>query len=192
VAEFNNVSIRADVMDFHRLEYPDSFFDHIYGSSILHHVNCEVAGREIYRCLKPNGIAYFLENSDRNPILRYIRRMMFGSPDGYQKKKFLVFTRRGTTDEYPLTEGEVVVLSEVFGGQMKRIHTQFIFLQLLSRFGWRNRIFKRSMTGLDSIIARLFPFVVQYGFVQGIWLQKKEELIEADEHFQAQVLRKPA
>jgi SAM-dependent methyltransferase len=175
VARFNDVSIRAGVMDFHKLGYPDAFFDYIYGNAILHHVDCEISGREIYRCLKPDGIAYFLENSDRNPILRYMRRVMFGSPDGYQKRRFLAFTRHGTTDEYPLTEEEVEILSDIFQGQIKRIYTNFVFFKLLATSGWKNKTFKELMRGLDNTIVWLFPFVMQYSFTQGIWLQKKGE-----------------
>ena len=174
VAQANNVDIRADVMDFQSLKYPDNFFDFMYGSSILHHVNCEKAGREIYRCLKPNGIAFFRENSDKNPILRYARRIAYGSPGGYQRQRFLFFRRQGTTDEYPLTEEEVKVLSDIFGGNTKRIYTRFVFFVLLASFRWRNTMFGNLMRDFDSLIARLFPVVMQYSFAQGIWLQKKE------------------
>ena len=70
LASFNQVSVNVQIMDFHNLKYPEDFFDIIYGHAILHHVDCEKAGKEIYRCLKPGGIAYFGENSDRNPVLR--------------------------------------------------------------------------------------------------------------------------
>jgi ubiquinone/menaquinone biosynthesis C-methylase UbiE len=173
MAEINNVHISAEVMNFHSLKYPDNFFDFMYGDSILHHVDCKEAGREIFRCLKSNGIAYFWENSDRNPILRYLRRIMFGSPGGYQRQRFLFFKRHGTTDEYPLTEEEVKVLSDIFSGNLKRIYTHFTFFQLLSIFGWQNRILKKLLKNIDNFTAKLFPSVVHYSFVQGICLQKK-------------------
>jgi ubiquinone/menaquinone biosynthesis C-methylase UbiE len=175
VAQANGASVKADVMDFNSLKYPDDFFDFMYGSLILHHIDCEKSGGHIYRCLKANGIAFFWENSDRNPILRFARRMMFGQPGGYQKRQFLVFSRQGTTDEYPLTEEEVNILSGIFGGHIERIYTQFVFLQLLSGFGWRNKAFLKLLRAVDDLIARLCPMAMQYSFAQGIWLQKVEE-----------------
>jgi SAM-dependent methyltransferase len=154
------------------LKYPDNFFDVIYGSSILHHVDCTVAERQMFRCLKPGGIAYFHENSDRNPILRYLRRLLFGSPGGYQKQKFLFLKRTGTTDEYPLTEKEVAQLSDIFGGHIERYYPRFYFFYLLYFVGWRNERFGKFLWGLDTIIGDLFPFLKRYSFVQDLLLQK--------------------
>jgi SAM-dependent methyltransferase len=180
VAQANNVTIKAEVMNFHSLEYPENFFDFIVGSAILHHVDCEKAGKQIYRCLKPNGIAFFWENSDRNPILRFARRIMFGRPGGHQKQQFFIFKRAGTTDEYPLTEEEVRILSGIFGGHMKRIYSHFIFIQLLSIFGWRNEVFRKTLKGIDSLTAKLCPAVMRYSFLQEIWLQKVEPITNAN------------
>jgi ubiquinone/menaquinone biosynthesis C-methylase UbiE len=173
VAQANNVSIKADVMNFHELNYPDNFFDFIYGSLILHHIDCEKAGNEIYRCLKPNGIAYFWENSDRNPLLRWARRILFGFPGGNQRQKFLFFRRKGTVDEYPLTETELMTLSNIFGGHIKRIYSEFIFFQVIVNFFPNNEILKKITRNIDILLVKLFPAVLPYSFGQGVWLQKK-------------------
>jgi len=172
VAAFNRVKVIAEVMDFHDLKYPDDFFDVIYGTSILHHVDCAVAGRQIFRCLKPGGIAYFRENSDRNPILRFLRRLLFGSPGGYQRQKFWFIKRTGTTDEYPLTEEEVAQLSDIFGGHIKRYYPRFYFFYLLYFVGWRNERFGKLLWDFDTAIGDLFPFLKRYSFVQDLLLQK--------------------
>jgi 2-polyprenyl-3-methyl-5-hydroxy-6-metoxy-1,4-benzoquinol methylase len=44
MAVFNHVSIDARVMDLHRLEFPDEYFDVLYGSAVLHHLDCDTAG----------------------------------------------------------------------------------------------------------------------------------------------------
>lgn len=173
VAKANNINLSAAVMDFSALSFPDNFFDVIYGSSVLHHVDCEKAGRELLACLKPNGVAFFWENSDRNPVLRYARRILFGSPDGYQRQRLLFLRRRGTTDEYPLTEDEIKVLSNIFSGNLKRITPHFVFFQLFGRLISEKRAMKKRMKNLDQFMARLFPGIVPYSFSQGIWLQKK-------------------
>lgn len=172
VAEFNGVTITAEIMDFHHLKYPNDFFDLMYGAAILHHIDCNLAGREIYRCLKPRGIAFFWENSDRNPILRWFRKTAFGIPGGYQKQKFLFFKRHGTTDEYPLTEEEVDILSEIFDGNIKILHDRFVFFRLLYTFGWQNRTLGNFVTALDNFFVKIFPFIMKYSFSQQVWLQK--------------------
>jgi ubiquinone/menaquinone biosynthesis C-methylase UbiE len=172
VAKNNNVNINAEVMDFHSLKYENDTFDYIYGTDILHHIDCDRAGKELFRCLKPGGVAFFWENSDRNPILRFFRRMLFGKPGGYQKNKFLFFRRDGTTDEYPLTEDEVKILSDIFEGHLKRIYRVFYFFQLLSRFGWKNKFYNKFLFNFDKFIAKIFPFMMKYSFEQGIWMQK--------------------
>jgi 2-polyprenyl-3-methyl-5-hydroxy-6-metoxy-1,4-benzoquinol methylase len=43
------------------MDYPDETFDVIVGSYILHHIEVEAAAKNIYRMLKPGGVAIFLE-----------------------------------------------------------------------------------------------------------------------------------
>src|SRR5215475_2534384 len=38
MAAFNRTNVDARVMDLHALEFPDCFFDVLYGSAILHHL----------------------------------------------------------------------------------------------------------------------------------------------------------
>ncbi len=173
LASANGVSVTAQVMDFHHLEYPNDFFDIAWGSSILHHIDCERAGRELYRVLKPGGIARFWENSDANPINRWIRRKVFGIPGGYQKRRFLVFKRIGSTDEYPLTAEELDALKRTFHGDIMVKHTQFVFLELIGRHAWRgNKRLRSFLARTDSLIARVLPGVMKYSFHQTVWLRK--------------------
>jgi SAM-dependent methyltransferase len=172
VAEHNGVEVDARVMDFHALEYPDDYFDVIYGLAILHHVDCARVGPEIHRCLKPGGAAFFSENSDRNPILRVARRLLFGRPGERQRRRFLFFTRAGTADEYPLTDGEIAAAAAPFGGAYRLTFSRFWFFQMLAYHGWRNGRFHRLMSGLDRFTVRLFPGLARYSFVQEVWLEK--------------------
>ena len=43
------------------LGYRDESFDAIYGNAVLHHVDLELAGKEMARVLRPGGIAVFSE-----------------------------------------------------------------------------------------------------------------------------------
>ena len=172
MADHNGVAVDAQVMDFHALQYEDNSFDIMYGSAILHHVNVALAGREMLRCLKPGGIAYFHENSDRNPILRFLRRVMFGRPNGYQKQQFLFLKRTGDSDEYPLTEHEVRQLESIFNGHMRRYNSRFEFFHLLSRIMPDNKLLSSLLWNADTLIGRLFPCLKPYSFTQQILLEK--------------------
>jgi len=172
MAQHNNVQMQVEVMDFHQLTYPDNFFDIVYGSAILHHIDCDRVGRHIHRVLKPNGVAYFLENSDRNAVLRWVRRLAFGKPGGYQRQKFLFFRRNGTTDEYPLTEEEVDTLRNIFQGNVRRYNHTFEFFYLLNSMLIKKRSVGRKLRAFDRFVVRLLPFLRPYSFQQEIWMQK--------------------
>ncbi|MCK4421848.1 methyltransferase domain-containing protein [candidate division WOR-3 bacterium] len=62
-AEFNQVSqnVNLEVMSAHKLSFEDNIFDYVVGIGALHHLNLELAGKEISRVLKPGGKAIFLE-----------------------------------------------------------------------------------------------------------------------------------
>lgn len=174
MAEFNNVSVNASVMDFHALQYPDHFFDVIYGRMILHHIDCKLVSKELFRCLKPGGVACFDENSDRNPVLRFFRRALFGKPGEVQKSKFLFFKRGGTSDEYPLMDEEIAEFEKVFGKENVRLFfPSFLFFQCLYAFGLKRPIVERVTAFCDNLIARLVPGVRKFSFLQTVWIQKQ-------------------
>ena len=172
MAEHNNVRVRIEVMDFHNLSYEDDFFDVIYGSAILHHVDCSIVGREIYRVLRPGGTAYFRENSDRNPIYRLIRRSLFGRPGGYQKQRFLFIKRAGTTDEYPLTTREIDILSKIFRGNADVKNNRFDFFYLLYFYVLRNDGIGKLLRAFDAWIGNTFPAIKRFSYTQDILLKK--------------------
>jgi SAM-dependent methyltransferase len=172
VAEYNGATVRGQVMDFHALAYPSGYFDVIYGSAILHHVDCGLAGPELLRCLKPGGVAYFAENSDRNPVLRWVRRALFGSPGEVQRSRAFGFQRHGTSDEYPLTDDELALLANAFKGSLSVRFPRFVFFELLAIHGWRNAAFMRAMQGVDGAIGRLIPPLNRYRFLQDVVLTR--------------------
>jgi SAM-dependent methyltransferase len=173
MAAYNKVAINAEVMDFHALKYPDNYFDVIYGTMILHHIDCSIVSKELYRCLKPNGIAFFKENSDRNPILRFFRRAFFGKPGEIQKQKFLFFKRGGSSDEYPLTDEEIDEFRQIFGKQnIKLFFPDFVFFQCLYRFGLNKVLVRKVTEFLDMIVSSVFPFLRKYSFAQEVWMKK--------------------
>jgi SAM-dependent methyltransferase len=59
-----------------KLPFPDHFFDYIVGTAILHHLPDSIpeAAAEIYRTLKPNGEALFIEPVNRSWLTRAIHK----------------------------------------------------------------------------------------------------------------------
>jgi ubiquinone/menaquinone biosynthesis C-methylase UbiE len=87
------------VADAHNLEFEDDSFDLIVGDSILHHLDMEVALKEIRRVLRPGGRAVFMEPMVHNPFLRLGRAL---TPSAR------------TPDEHPLTTADWEMCARIF------------------------------------------------------------------------------
>lgn len=68
--------LRAHVMSVHEMEFPDATFDVVFGKAALHHLDLELARREIFRVLKPGGYAVFGEPVQLLPGMRRIRGLI--------------------------------------------------------------------------------------------------------------------
>lgn len=84
------------VMDAHDLAFPDASFDVVVGFGILHHLDPEVALREIQRVLLPGGRVLLQEPLADNPLLRVFR---------------LLTPSARTADEAPFTGDQVAQLT---------------------------------------------------------------------------------
>ena len=75
------------VEDAHALTFGDAAFACVVGSSVLHHLDIELALPEIYRVLKPNGFIRFVEPNMLNPQIAIqknvpaVARWLGDSPD---------------------------------------------------------------------------------------------------------------
>jgi 2-polyprenyl-3-methyl-5-hydroxy-6-metoxy-1,4-benzoquinol methylase len=73
--------------DAHHLKYAAETFDVVFGSSILHHLDMEIALKEVYRVLKPGGSFVFAEPNMLNPQILvqknvpFIKKWLGDSPD---------------------------------------------------------------------------------------------------------------
>ncbi|HLJ95619.1 MAG TPA: class I SAM-dependent methyltransferase [Gemmataceae bacterium] len=101
-AAANEVGIDFVQADGERLPFADGSFDRIWGNAVLHHLDVRIAGRELFRVLKPGGFALFCEPWGENPLLNWARQ---GLP--YPGKA-------RTPDEQPLRQRQVAVLREIF------------------------------------------------------------------------------
>jgi ubiquinone/menaquinone biosynthesis C-methylase UbiE len=101
-ATANGVSIRFVQADGECLPFADGSFDRIWGNAVLHHLDVCKAGRELFRVLKPGGVAVFCEPWGENPLLNWARRRLH-----YPGKD-------RTPDEQPLRRRQVRLLREIF------------------------------------------------------------------------------
>jgi hypothetical protein len=103
------------------------------------------AAAETRRLLVPGGRAVFFENQDRNPLLRFARRRLWGA-------RGLDWV--GTRDERPLTRADFAVLERTFTS-IELSYPSFYFFEALSRaLGHR---FHRPLAGLDALAWRRLP-----------------------------------
>ena len=87
------------VMDCHRLALADESLDVVVGRAILHHLDFDVAIREVRRVLKPGGHAVFIEPLRDNPAGKLVRRLT---------------PRARTRDELPLSRAQIRRADKLF------------------------------------------------------------------------------
>jgi len=136
-AELNQVTGLAEfkLMSAQDMEFADNSFDYVIGQGALHHLNLELAGKEIARVLKPGGKALFIEPRIPFKWLIFIRSLIptkcLESPGGAQ-----------------LSDREIEYFSRFFSST----HVEyFIFLTKLTRFP----LFKKISGGLEHADSRL-------------------------------------
>lgn len=59
------------------MNFNDCSFDTVVGSSVLHHLDIDLALKEIFRVLKPNGRIYFTEPNMLNPQIALQKNISF-------------------------------------------------------------------------------------------------------------------
>jgi SAM-dependent methyltransferase len=110
-------------MDTHNLTFENDYFDVVFGSSVLHHLNFTRGLDEISRVLKSDGRIYFYEPLGINPISKVVR---------------VLTPQARTADEQPLGLSQLMELR-------KRFLCEFHYQQLCSvPFGLLSRVVFRS------------------------------------------------
>jgi len=101
-ARANGVMIDFVQAQGERLPLADGVFDCIWGNAVLHHLDVRAAGLELFRVLRPGGVAVFCEPWGENPLLNWARRSW-----PYAGKE-------RTPDEQPLRQKHVRMLQKIF------------------------------------------------------------------------------
>ncbi|HZR55261.1 MAG TPA: class I SAM-dependent methyltransferase [Terriglobales bacterium] len=104
-AQINGMAERVSlqVMPGECMAFADNKFDLVFGNAVLHHLDIVSAAREIYRVLKPGGIAIFREPFGENRLLEWGRNCSWRSS-----------SHRHTDDEHSLCYRDVEILRTVF------------------------------------------------------------------------------
>lgn len=149
-----------------QLDYPDETFDIAAGISILHHVDISRAVSELYRVLKPGGIAVF-KDSIATPWRDRIRR----APPATWILPLNVKNRRtgemyqDTEDERPLNGDDLALIRQRFPKmRVERFHV----LTLLAKIFGNRPFFER----WDWRMFKVLPFLRRFGDHVVIVLEK--------------------
>ncbi|HXG10477.1 MAG TPA: class I SAM-dependent methyltransferase, partial [Gemmataceae bacterium] len=129
-AAANGVAVDFVQADGEWLPFADRCFDRIWGNAVLHHLDLDRAGRELFRVLRPGGMAVLCEPWGENPLLRWARQCL-----PYPGKE-------RTVDEQPLRRRHVHLLGRIF----PRVEVQgFQLVSMVRRLLGRGRL----VAGLD-------------------------------------------
>ncbi|MBN1996053.1 class I SAM-dependent methyltransferase [candidate division KSB1 bacterium] len=146
-AQFNDVvdKIEATVMSAQALKFRDDTFDYVVGLGILHHLNLDLAGKEISRVLKPGGKALFIEPRIPFKFLIFVRSVFpnkcFESPGGSQ-----------------LTDRD---MDRFFSWFSYRQIEYFMFLKKFTRFNCVKKNDKK-LEEIDSKIIKKLPWMKKF------------------------------
>lgn len=144
---------RADttfrVMNAEALDFPDSTFDLVCGTAILHHLDLGRAYVELARVLRPTGKAVFIEPLGHNPLINLYRKL---TPE------------LRTVDEHPLMMRDLATAKAFFG----RLETRFFHLHSLAIVPFRRwpgaQRCLRALERFDALMFAGLPFLRRYAW----------------------------
>ena len=155
-AEVNGVAdkLTARVMSVHALELPSDSFDIVFGRASLHHLDLELARREIFRVLRPGGWGIFSEPVSLSPWLSALRARVPVAPD------------RESPDERPLDEADLARFTAPFAASER------VYFRLTSRLGRVALRLHWPLSRLDRALLEVAPSLSRYAGVLVFRVQK--------------------
>lgn len=134
------LNAKFQVMDCENLTFPDSTFDLISVSGVLHHMDLDRAFSQLARVLKPNGSVFCAEPLIHNPVFQAYR-------------KWTPHLRTEFEAEHILRRRDVLAARKYFD----RLELQFFHLLDLGAVPFRNtRIFNPLLSALETMDTVLF------------------------------------
>ena len=148
-ADEEGLEIDYQVMNAEEMTFPNDYFDIIYGTGILHHLDLDKSYSSISEKLKPQGTAVFIEPLGHNPLINGFRNK---TPD------------IRTEDEHPLLMKDFKLAKKYFGD----VDVQYFYLTTLAV----PILFKKNppkflikfFNGLDRVIFGTLPFLRKHAW----------------------------
>ena len=139
--------VKVERMSAYSMTYPDNFFDIAYGNAVLHHLDLEIALKEIWRVLKPGGKAIFCEPFAGSKTLQSIRNLTPIKGDLSPHERQLNFD-------------DIKMISQYFSSSK----TRYKFIGLLSRLNRmiQNEFFRDILHDFDYAILNSFPILNRF------------------------------
>jgi hypothetical protein len=133
----------------------------VIGFAILHHLDLKLAIADMYRVLKPGGVAYFAEPLGTNPLINLYRRLT---------------PQYRTMDEEPL---DLKALAPLLSKFSKVEHTDYYVTSLaaiaLAYLPFGRRLYpavNRQLMKLDDELLRIFPSLGRLAWYTILTLRK--------------------
>lgn len=109
------------------LGFPDDRFDRVVGMFVLHHLDLAKGLGEIYRVLRPGGVAVFVETWGANKLLMSARRLLTGR-FGIEKA--------GSADEQPLGRSAKQLLQSGPFQDVAYVFPDLLFFRMMGYLPW--------------------------------------------------------
>jgi ubiquinone/menaquinone biosynthesis C-methylase UbiE len=142
----------------HELPIENESVDVVFGMAILHHLDLDLASKEVFRVLKKGGKAIFLEPVRNSKLIWFIRNLI-----PYQQPDVSPFER-------PLTDKELTNFAKDFSFYKSRAFN-LPFVNLIEVLGLSDKLL-HSATKFDSKLLKNSRFLSYYATVRVIELTK--------------------
>ncbi len=133
----------------HSLPFPDESIDIIFGMAILHHLDVEVASKELWRVLSKGGRAIFKEPVRNSKLYTWLRQFL---------------PKRANTSpfERPFTDQEIKAFAQPYTYRSRTF--QLPLSRIAHVFGSERAM--RFCAHLDTYLLKMFPSLTYYAAVK--------------------------
>jgi SAM-dependent methyltransferase len=142
----------------HKLPLEDESVDVVFGIAILHHLELEMASKEVFRVLKKGGRAIFQEPVRNSKLIKFVRNLI-----PYEQPDLSPFER-------PLTDKELADFARDFSGYNTRSFS-LPFVNLTEVLGLPEKIYDQAVR-LDHKLLSSIGFLNYYASVKVIEITK--------------------
>jgi ubiquinone/menaquinone biosynthesis C-methylase UbiE len=172
----NNLTGSMKVGDGAATNFENNFFDVIWGSAVLHHLDHQKFSEELNRIIKPGGSIIFVdEPTFFNPLIKFSYETLYGKGFENRRRKFLFFTRTGDDLEKPIDESDLLFYEKYFITE-KKPH-DFMLIEKIAHaiFGHRN-IVQKTFRSIDLFLVKIMPFLKKYGYEYNFIFHEKKKI----------------